>query len=56
MLSYLPPLFFYYTTNILVFFVSAKFSDTYLLFLTLISNSIFKPPWRLNGDRVTGSA
>ena len=43
-------LVFYYITNIRVFFVSAKFSDIYLLFLTLISNSIFKPPWRLNGD------
>ena len=45
----LPP-FFIDTTNIIVFFVSAKFSDIYFLLLTLISNSIFKPPWRLNGD------
>lgn len=36
--------------NILISFVSAKFSDIYLLFLTLIIISIFKPPWRLNGD------
>lgn len=45
----LPP-FFIDTTNILVFFDSAKFSDICLKHLTLISNSIFKPPWRLNGD------
>ena len=48
--------FFIDTANIIVFFVSAEFSDIYLLFLTLIGSSIFKPPWRLNGDRVTGSA
>lgn len=38
------------TANIIVFFDSTKFSDIYLLFLALINSSIFKPPWRLNGD------
>lgn len=42
--------FFIDVTNIIAFFVSAKFSDVYLKLLTFISNSIFKPPWRLNGD------
>ena len=38
------------TTNIIDFFDSCKFSDICLKLLTFISNSIFKPPWRLNGD------
>ena len=35
---------------------SVKFSVIYLKLLTFISNSIFKPPWRLNGDGVTEGA
>ena len=49
-------LFFYYTTNIRVFFDSTKFSDICLKLLTFISDSIFKPPWRLNGDGVIEGA
>jgi hypothetical protein len=51
----LPP-FFIDTTNILVFFVSAKFYGICLKLLTLINIGIFKPPWRLNGDGVTEGA
>ena len=50
MFTFLLPLFFYYTTNILVFFVSAIFSDIFLKLLTFINDSIFKPAWRLNAD------
>lgn len=42
--------------NILISFVSAKFSDIYFSDLIFINNSIFEPPWRLNGDRAIGSA
>jgi hypothetical protein len=38
------------TTNIIDFFDFHNFFDIYFSGLTPINNSIFKPPWRLNGD------
>nr|DAU90159.1 MAG TPA: hypothetical protein [Microviridae sp.] len=37
-------------TNIIDFSEFYKFSDIYLKYLIIISNSIFKPSWRLNED------
>nr|DAW33996.1 MAG TPA: hypothetical protein [Bacteriophage sp.] len=45
------------TLQIYVFFlILQRFLFFLFEYLTLISNSIFKPPWRLNGDGATEGA